>query len=121
MNVGIVTFYRAQVKRMKKEFAQEVKLGLSISTVEGYQGSSKDHILFSVVRSNLKGKIGAARNRNGINVALSRARKGLIIFGNIATLLKAGTNDNPWLYVISYLVNKGRVYHFNDELTQLAD
>ena len=105
---------------MKKEFAQEVKLGLSISTVEGYQGSSKDHILFSVVRSNRSGKIGAARNRNGINVALSRARKGLIIFGNTTTLLKAGTVDNPWLDVIAYLANKERVYQFSDELIQMA-
>lgn len=84
--VGIVTFFRAQVKRMKKEFSQEMKLGLSISTVDGYQGSSKDHILFSVVRCNRKGDLGAAKNRNGVNVGLSRARKGLIIFGNVETL-----------------------------------
>lgn len=87
-HVGIVTFFKAQVNRMKEAFSQEMKLGLSICTVEGYQGSSKDHILFSVVRNNRKGDLGAAKNRNGVNVGLSRARQGLIIFGNAETLLR---------------------------------
>lgn len=90
--VGIVTFFRAQVKRMKEEFAQEIKCGLTISTVDGYQGSNKNHILFSVVRNNNKRNeyldLGAVLNRNGVNVGLSRARQGLIIFGNVETLLR---------------------------------
>lgn len=119
--MGIVTLYRAQVKRLKKEFAQEVKLGLSINTIEGYQGSSKDHILFSVVRSNKKGKIGGAINRDGITVALSRARKGLIIFGNKMTVLNAGYYDNPWLKIIYYLGCIGKIYSLDDELNQFVE
>jgi hypothetical protein len=35
---GIVTVYKAQAKIMKNVFAEEIKLGLIISTVDGYQG-----------------------------------------------------------------------------------
>lgn len=35
---GIVTVYKAQAKIMKQVFAEEIKLGLIISTIDGYQG-----------------------------------------------------------------------------------
>jgi superfamily I DNA and/or RNA helicase len=43
---------------MKKIMADEIKLGLTITTVDGYQGSEKKYIFVSTVRSNYKGKLG---------------------------------------------------------------
>ena len=43
-------------------------------------------MIFSAVRSNPRGEIGFLENERRINVALTRAKHGLIIVGNAATL-----------------------------------
>lgn len=63
--------------------------------MDGFQGAEKNYIIFSVVRSNQIGILGDLEDRNRINVALSRAKKGLIIVGNICTL-QNGRFYNPW-------------------------
>lgn len=57
-NVGIMTFYKAQVTKMKAVFADEIRLGLVISTVDGYQGGERDYMFLSTVRSNWNGVLG---------------------------------------------------------------
>ncbi len=96
---------------MKEVFKNEIKLGLSISTVDGYQGAEKDYIFFSVVRSNYSGKLGFSEDKNRVNVALSRAKVGLVVVGNLYTL-SLGNYDNPWKSVIDYLMRIDSVFHF---------
>ena len=52
---GIVTVYKAQAKIMKQVFAEEIKLGLIISTIDGYQGGEKEYLIGSMVKSNTRG------------------------------------------------------------------
>lgn len=86
---------------MCKIFHKEIRLGLIVSTVDGYQGGQKDYLFASIVRSNEDGIVDSAENKGRLTVLLSRARKGLVIIGNADTLSK-GSYDNPWRKVVDY-------------------
>ena len=60
--------------------------GVQIRTVDNYQGEENDIIVVSLVRSNKKGIIGFLKVANRVNVALSRAKMGLYIFGSVSCL-----------------------------------
>ncbi len=89
ISIGIISPYAAQVKliREKKE-AEEVfrELDIEVNTVDGFQGQEKDFIIISLVRSNDKGEIGFVADERRLNVAMTRARKKLIIIGDMTTL-----------------------------------
>ena len=64
---------------------------IAVQTIDSMQGREKDIIIFSAIRSNRTSEIGFLENRNRLNVALSRARKLLIIIGDMSTLCGADT------------------------------
>lgn len=58
-NVGIISPYDQQVRMITAALGWDAyHWGLTVSTCDGYQGSEKDYIIFSCVRSNALGKIG---------------------------------------------------------------
>ena len=85
--IGIIAMYKAQAEALNETTASKVEVG----TVDSFQGREKDFIIVSCVRSNKKRSIGFLSNRRRINVALTRARYGLIIVGNETTLSKNST------------------------------
>ena len=54
--------------------------------VDKYQGEENRIILLSLVRSNKEGKIGFLKTENRVCVALSRAKEGLYVVGNMDNL-----------------------------------
>lgn len=54
--------------------------------VDKYQGEENNIILLSLVRSNAEAKIGFLKTENRVCVALSRAKKGLFMVGNMDNL-----------------------------------
>jgi len=66
---------------------------MKITVVDNYQGEESDIILLSLVRSNKTGNIGFLKTENRICVALSRAKYGLYIMGNMDNLY---TSSNLW-------------------------
>ena len=90
-NMGIITFYSKQKQNISLEL-QNQKLDSArvvVNTVDGFQGSEKDVIVISCVRGGAKG-IGFLQDEKRLNVALTRAKKSLIVVGNMNTL-----KDNP--------------------------
>ena len=60
--------------------------GLEIDSVDGFQGREKEAVVISLVRSNPKGEIGFLADMRRMNVALTRAKRKLLVIGDSATL-----------------------------------
>ena len=61
---------------------------IEIASVDAFQGREKDFIIMSCVRSNENQGIGFLNDPRRLNVALTRARYGIIIVGNPKVLAK---------------------------------
>jgi len=81
----------------------------NVFTVDSYQGEENDIILLSLVRSNLNMGIGFLNNKNRLTVGLSRARRGLFLFGNAVTLTGPESyedlrgRDPLWFPLLQYM------------------
>jgi superfamily I DNA and/or RNA helicase len=82
--IGLITPYRAQVRHLRERLADVD--GLEIDSVDGFQGREKEAIVLSLVRSNPEGEIGFLKDVRRTNVALTRARRKLLVIGDSATL-----------------------------------
>jgi superfamily I DNA and/or RNA helicase len=60
--------------------------GLEIDSVDGFQGREKEAVVLSLVRSNPEGEIGFLADVRRMNVAMTRARRHLLVIGDSATL-----------------------------------
>ena len=107
--IGIITPYEGQrsfiVTSMqttgtyKKEMYKEVE----VASVDAFQGREKDFIVLSCVRSNDKQGIGFLSDPRRLNVALTRAKYGLVVLGNPKLLAK-----HPlWHYLLLHFKEKG--------------
>ncbi|PBP15776.1 hypothetical protein BUE80_DR013525 [Diplocarpon rosae] len=116
--ITILTFYNGQRKLIIKTLKQHVGLRdvvyFKVFTVDSYQGEENDVILLSLVRSNNSMGIGFLDNKNRLVVALSRARRGLYLFGNAVTLTGAESDhnflgrDELWLPLALHMKKHGR-------------
>ena len=81
--IAIIAPYAAQVRLLRGRLdAQD----LEIDTVDGFQGREKEVVLITMVRSNDRGEIGFLADTRRTNVALTRAKRSLIVIGDSATL-----------------------------------
>lgn len=117
-SVGVIVPYRNQIAMIRKEIE---KLGIpeleeiSIDTVERYQGSQRDIILYSFtiqsryqldfLTANTFYEDGQPIDRK-LNVAITRARKQLILTGNEQTL----RHNQLFAELIDYIKEKGGYY-----------
>ncbi len=91
MTIGVIAPYRAQVERLEHELEPvaeqfDIMNRLSVNTVDSFQGQERDIIYISLTRSNDKGEIGFLKNIRRMNVAMTRAKRKLVIIGDSATL-----------------------------------
>ena len=82
--VAVIAAYHAQVRRLRELLAPERAAGLEIGTVDGFQGREKEAVIVDTVRSNDKGEIGFLGETRRMNVALSRARRFLLVVADSA-------------------------------------
>ncbi len=83
-DVAVIAPYSAQVRRLRRLLA-DVE-GLEVDSVDGFQGREKEAVVLSLVRSNTEGEVGFLADVRRTNVALTRARRCLIVIGDSATL-----------------------------------
>ncbi len=107
-SIGIITPYSAQVERLIKlaEASEELSAlasFITINTVDAFQGQERDVIAISLVRSNEKSEVGFLSDIRRTNVAITRAKKKLIMVGDSATL-----GAHPfYLELIEYMQQRG--------------
>ncbi|WP_302367158.1 DEAD/DEAH box helicase, partial [Brachyspira aalborgi] len=142
-SIGIITPYKAQVDLLekmlgsiKKDFKEyyrhnldsnqdkDLRNGFDIGTVDSFQGSDRDIIIYDCVRASKsknsfenrnkrKGsKINFIADEKRLNVSLSRAKKLLIIVGDIEFLYTASISEgeNPFYKIIGYIQKNKELY-----------
>ncbi|KAJ3176332.1 Tripartite DNA replication factor [Geranomyces variabilis] len=88
-DIGVISPYRSQLKAIGQ--ALRSRRNVAIQTVDKFQGSDKECVIVSLVRSNSTGNVGELlRDWRRINVAFTRAKKKLIIIGSRQTLNHTG-------------------------------
>ena len=93
VDFGIISPYKAQVRLLRKymrnnKMLKPLRHQITINTVDGFQGQERDVILISLVRDNASGNIGFLNDLRRMNVAITRAKMKLIVFGNAETMGK---------------------------------
>ncbi|KAI3689592.1 hypothetical protein L2E82_47554 [Cichorium intybus] len=92
--IGVITPYEGQrayiVNYMSRNGAlrQQLYKDIEVASVDSFQGREKDYIILSCVRSNEHQGIGFLNDPRRLNVALTRARYGIVILGNPKVLSK---------------------------------
>jgi len=87
--LAIISPYREQVRLLEELVAEDPRLAdaaPAVRTIDGFQGQEADAVYLSLVRSNAKGELGFLKDYRRMNVALTRARKLLVVVGDSATL-----------------------------------
>jgi len=82
-DIAVIAPYAAQVRLLRERLSVP---GMEIDSVDGFQGREKEAVLISLVRSNPQGEIGFLQDVRRMNVAMTRARRKLLLVGDSATL-----------------------------------
>jgi superfamily I DNA and/or RNA helicase len=89
ISVALISPYREQAEWLKKEsagLAEKYGIQIRAGTVDGFQGQEADVVYISLVRSNSRKEIGFLRDTRRMNVAITRAKTKLVVFGDSATI-----------------------------------
>ncbi|MVM40973.1 AAA family ATPase [Spirosoma sp. HMF3257] len=89
--IAIISPYKQQITILKDQLLSAPELQdygnkISVNTIDSFQGQERDIVYISMTRSNAEGEIGFLSDIRRMNVAMTRARKKLIIVGDSATL-----------------------------------
>lgn len=109
--IGVVTPYEGQRAYIVQYMLINLSLvdrraqyaDVEVASVDAFQGREKDFIILSCVRANEDRAIGFLKDPRRMNVALTRAKYGLVILGNPRSLSK----DNLWNYLLIHFRERG--------------
>lgn len=102
--IGVITPYEGQRAYLVQYFQFSGSLNsklyqeVEVASVDAFQGREKDFIILSCVRANEHQGIGFLNDPRRMNVALTRARFGLIIIGNPKVLAR----QDLWNHLLQY-------------------
>jgi len=110
VDIGVVTPYVGQIRVLRQAVREMLPPGLlgnprdlDIQSVDGFQGREKELIIFSAVRSNRRGHVGFLADWRRLNVMVTRARRGLVVVCDTATL----QHDRHWAAWIKWAKKEG--------------
>ncbi|MFL5765153.1 MAG: AAA domain-containing protein [Bacteroidia bacterium] len=91
ITVGVISPYKEQVQYLTNLIAEDPELKeseakIAVKTIDGFQGQERDIIYISLVRTNDMSEIGFLSDTRRMNVALTRAKKKLVVIGDSATV-----------------------------------
>lgn len=79
--IAVITPYSAQLSLLAS-LLKPCFPAVEFGTVDGFQGREKEAVVLSLVRSNEKGEVGFLGEERRLNVAMTRARRGLVVVGD---------------------------------------
>lgn len=90
-SMAIISPYRNQVHLLQQLLEHSAVLRrhsdrISVNTIDSFQGQERDIVYIGMTRSNTDNKIGFLSDIRRMNVAMTRARKKLVVIGDSATL-----------------------------------
>ncbi|MCE6996119.1 AAA domain-containing protein [Saccharothrix sp. S26] len=90
---AVIVPYTAQVKEVVKAVVEligkEAQVRLNVGSVDSFQGGERQVILYGFTRSNPDGNVGFLRELRRANVAFTRAKRQLVLVGDLGTLTSA--------------------------------
>jgi superfamily I DNA and/or RNA helicase len=91
ISIGIISPYKEQIELLKEKLVDFDYSGfpvseLAVKTIDGFQGEERDVIYISLVRSNEHSEIGFLSDIRRMNVALTRAKKKLVVVMDTSTI-----------------------------------
>ena len=97
--VAVISPYKQQINVLKEQLIHCPELQpyldkISVNTIDSFQGQERDVVYISMVRSNNEGEIGFLSDIRRMNVAMTRARKKLVVVGDSATLAQLPFYEN---------------------------
>ncbi|MFB6209700.1 MAG: IGHMBP2 family helicase [Candidatus Nanohaloarchaea archaeon] len=99
--IAVISPYDDQVDLLGKKLDRE---DLEVKTVDGFQGREKEAVFISLVRSNDRGEIGFLKDYRRLNVALTRAKRKLVVIGDSDTL----ESDKVYRSFLDYVGSNGK-------------
>ena len=109
--IGVITPYQGQRAHLVLHMArtgplrQALYKEIEVASVDSFQGREKDYIIVSCVRSNDHQGIGFLADPRRLNVALTRAKYGMVVLGNARILARVPL----WHALISHYKDNGCV------------
>jgi superfamily I DNA and/or RNA helicase len=90
-DISVISPYAKQVHLIRTELAATsltriAAQNIRVGTVDSFQGQETGVVIFSAVRSNPLNELGFLRDRRRLCVAITRARRGLILVGDAKVL-----------------------------------
>ena len=90
-SIAVISPYRQQIQLLKEQLRHSTPLHvygdkISVNTIDSFQGQERDIVYISMTRSNSESRIGFLSDIRRMNVAMTRARKKLVVIGDSATL-----------------------------------
>jgi len=98
-DIGVITPYKDH-----EDYLKQLIPDIEVKTVDGFQGREKEVIIISLVRSNPEQEIGFLEDLRRLNVAITRAKRKLIIVGDAKTL----SQNEVYKKLIDYIRRKGK-------------
>lgn len=122
-DIGIITPYTQQVKTIRNIIESTDLIAPKVGTVEEFQGQERKIILVSTVRTvgreirqtDKKHHLGFVKSPKRMNVAISRARALLVIFGSPKILIQ----DENWKFLIEQCVKNDSCMNFDPAMMNL--
>ena len=99
-DIAVITPYDAQTTLIKSMLQGESLGDVEAANVDGFQGREHEVVVLSLVWSNSDGHLGHVDDVHRLNVAFTRAKRGLVVIGDKETL-RYGYESGLSLFVIN--------------------